>query len=133
MSLFIARLRSYGGRAGERNMHGRLTVDRVLVVSYPVMAYSAGLERPLRQVNVAQIVHECTSILFVAIIFKSNPSRVYSSNLYLKSLILFFRSRAAATFTFNPDVMNPDPRCRVLRIVIYVLRQAARTWCTLAS
>ena len=93
------------------------------------MAYSVGLERPFRQVNVAQIVHECTSLLFVAIIFKSNPSRVYSSNLYLKSLIIFFR----ATFTFNPDVINPDPRCRVLCIVIYVLRQAARTWSTLAA
>jgi hypothetical protein len=31
MYLFIARLRSYGGRAGERNMY--------------VMAYSVGLER----------------------------------------------------------------------------------------
>ncbi len=27
------------------------------------MAYSVGLERPFRQVNVAQIVHECTSLL----------------------------------------------------------------------
>jgi hypothetical protein len=34
MSLF------YRSRADERNMYGRLTVDGVLVVSYPVMAYS---------------------------------------------------------------------------------------------
>ncbi len=38
-------------------MYGMLTVDRVSFVSYPVMAYSVGLERPLRQVNGAQIVN----------------------------------------------------------------------------
>ena len=47
----------YRSRAGERNMYGRLIVDRVLFVSYPIMAYSVGLERPFRQVNGAQIVH----------------------------------------------------------------------------
>ena len=34
MSLFIARLRSYGGRADERICIGRLTVDRVLIDFY---------------------------------------------------------------------------------------------------
>ena len=51
-----------GGRADERICIGRLTVDRVFI-ALPVMAYSVGLERPFRQVNVAQIVHECTSLL----------------------------------------------------------------------
>ena len=124
MSLFIARLWSYGGRADERICIGRLTVDRVFIV-LPVMAYSVGLERPFRQV----MGPDCTQMhktSFVAII-KSNPSREYSSNLYLKSLILFFRSRAASTFKFDPEVTDPDTRYRVWCIVIYVLRQAART------
>ena len=114
-----------GGRADERICIGRLTVDRVFI-ALPVMAYSVGLERPF---PTGQWCPDCTQMYktsFVAII-KSNPSREYSSNLYLKSLILFFRSRAASTCTFNPDVMNPDLSCRVLCIVIYVLRQAART------
>ncbi len=60
---FLSRARSvsmsffYRSRADERNMYGRLIVDRVLVVSYPVMAYSVGHERPFRQVNGAQIAH----------------------------------------------------------------------------
>ena len=47
--------------AGERNMYGRLTVDRVLVVSYPVMAYSVGLERPFQQTPWFRSV-PCTSL-----------------------------------------------------------------------
>ena len=78
----------------------------------PVMAYRVGLERPFLT---GQCGPDCTRMYnssFVAII-KSKPSREYSSNLYLKSLILLFHSRAASTFTFNPDVTNPDIRCRV--------------------
>ncbi len=64
MSLFIARTRPYGGRAGERNMHGRLTVDRVLVVSYSVMAYSVRLERPFRHDEEPDYAVQRLSILF---------------------------------------------------------------------
>ena len=100
-----------GGRADERICIGRLTVDRVLIV-LPVMAYSVGLGRPFQQANGLRLYTECTSLLLVAII-KSNPSREYSSNPYLKSLILFVRSRAASTFKFDPEVTDPDTRCRV--------------------
>ena len=100
-----------GGRADERICIGRLTVDRVFI-ALPVMAYSVGLERPF---PTGQWCPDCTQMYktsFIAII-KSNPSREYSSNLYLKSLILFFRSRAASTFKFDPEVTDPDTRCRV--------------------
>ena len=96
-----------GGRADERICIGRLTVDRVFI-ALPVMAYSVGLERPF---PTGQWCPDCTQMYktsFIAII-KSNPSREYSSNLYLKSLILFFRSRAASTCTFYVAVLCASP------------------------
>ena len=63
MSLFIARLRSYRGQSGRTNMYGRLTVDRVLIDFYRPGLTALVLNVRSQQVNVAQIVHECTSLL----------------------------------------------------------------------
>ena len=48
------------------------------------MAYSVGLERPFQQVNMAQIVHDCTSLLrrdyFLSRILLENTPRIFIGN-----------------------------------------------------